>query len=140
MFKKTGFPIIYNSLYLQSIRIHRSKSKLCILAYNRFLQKLSNYTDINAHLKQNSISNVALNIGRYISEKYYGAILKTDKNVENGYYLVKWTSDSYILQFYHKIERDIIKDGGFVCGVLYLNTFANFKQWYIYYGKKNEGK
>ena len=35
------------------------------------------------------------------------------KNTENGYYLVKCTSDSYNLQSSHKIGRDVIKASEF---------------------------
>ena len=57
------------------------------------------------------------------------------KNTENGYYLVKWTSDSYIVRSSHKIVKDVIKYGYLVCDAVYLNTLANFKQWYTTYEK-----
>ena len=62
-----------------------------------------------------------------------------DKKPENGYYLVKWKNDSYTLQYYHKIGRDFIKSGELMCCSVYLNPFANFKQWCTPYLKKNEG-
>ena len=34
---------------------------------------------INVHMKQNTTSNIALNIGRGISDKGYESILKTEK-------------------------------------------------------------
>ena len=54
----------------------------------------------------------------------------------NGYYPVKWTSDSYTLNFSNKIVRDVIKSGELICDALYLNTFANFKKWYTPCGGK----
>ena len=57
------------------------------------------------------------------------------KNSENWYYLVKWTSGSYNLNYYHNIGRYIIKTGELVCDVEYLNSFANFRKWYNPYGK-----
>ena len=53
-------------------------------------------TDINVHIKQNFISNIDLDICKDISDKDYGEISTIDRNAENGYSLVKWTSDSYI--------------------------------------------
>ena len=41
--------------------------------------------------------------------------LKQKKNAEIGYYLVKYTSDSYTFKSYHKIGKYIIKAGELVC-------------------------
>ena len=49
------------------------------------------------------IRNIDLNIGKDISDNNYREILTIDKNEENGYYLVKWISDSYNFNSYHKI-------------------------------------
>ena len=65
-----------------------------------------------------------------MSDKYCGAIYTTEKNSESGYYLVKWTSDSYNFQYYHKLVKYVIKSGELVCDAVYLNTLANFKRWY----------
>ena len=55
--------------------------------------------------------------------------------------LVKWTSDSYILRYYHIIGGYFIEAGDLVCDAVYLNLFDNFKQWYTTYGGGvNEGK
>ena len=43
----------------------------------------SSDTDTNVCIKRNSVRNIALNIGKYISDNYYGAILTIDKNAEN---------------------------------------------------------
>ena len=56
----------------------------------------------------------------------------SDDSAQNA--LVKWKSDSYTFQSYHKIVRDVIKVGELVCDVVYLNPFANFNQWYTTYG------
>ena len=53
----------------------------------------------------------ALKIGIYISDKYYCEISTIDKNIESGYYIVKWKSESYTLQYYQKLEKDVIKTG-----------------------------
>ena len=68
-------------------------------------------TDINVHIKQHVIRNIALNSVRNISDNNYGALSTIHENAENGYYLVKWTSDSYTFQYSHMIRRDFIKDG-----------------------------
>ena len=57
-----------------------------------------------------------------------------ENNVENIYFLVKWTSDSYTLQYSPKIGRQFIKADELACYSVYLNTFDNFKQWYTPYG------
>ena len=57
------------------------------------------------------------------------------KNAENWYYLVKCTSGSYTFQSSHNIGRYVIKSSDLMCGAVYLNPFANFKQWYIPYEK-----
>ena len=95
-------------------------------------QHESTDTDINVHIKKNAIRNISLNIFKDISVNDYGAISTIDKNAEN----VKWKSGSYTLQYSHKIARDVIKDGEFVCDVVYLNIFANFNQWYTFHGEK----
>ena len=59
-----------------------------------------------------------------------------EKNAENIYYLVKCTSDIYTLQYSHNKVRDVIKYGELVCGVVYLNPFANSKQRYTPYETK----
>ena len=38
-----------------------------------------------------------------MSDNNYGAISTIDKNSENGYYIVKWTNDSYNFQYTIKI-------------------------------------
>ena len=50
------------------------------------------------------------------------------------------TSEIYNLQSSQKLGNVVIKDGDFVCDVVYLNTIANFKQWYTSYEYENEGK
>ena len=50
-------------------------------------------TTINFHIKQNAISNIVLNIGKYFSDNDYGQISDNDKSSEYVYYLVKCTSD-----------------------------------------------
>ena len=90
-------------------------------------------------MKNNSISNIALNIGKDKSDNNYGSISKIEKNAENWYYLVKWTSGSYNFQYSHNIGRYIINYGGLVCDAVSLNPFVNFNQWYTPY-EKNEGK
>ena len=57
-----------------------------------------------------------------------------------GYYIVKWTSDSYTFQSPHKMVKYIIKAGELVCDVVYFNPLANFKQWYNPYKKTHKGK
>ena len=49
-----------------------------------------------------------------------------------GYYIVKWTSDSYTFQSPHKMVKYIIKAGELVCDVVYFNPLANFKQCIIH--------
>ena len=88
----------------------------------------STNTDINVHIKQNFTSNIALNIRKDISDNNDGVISKIDKNAENEYYLVKWTSNSYTLQSSHMIGKYVIKAGELVCDTVYLNSFDNFKQ------------
>ena len=61
-------------------------------------------TNINVHIKQHAISNIALNIGKHISDNDYGSISTIDKNVGNSYYLVKCTGDSYTFQSSYKIR------------------------------------
>ena len=39
-------------------------------------------TDINVHIKQNAILNIALNIGKDISDNDYGEVSTIDKNAE----------------------------------------------------------
>ena len=54
---------------------------------------------INVHINHNSIIIIALNICIDVRDEGYGAIYTIDKNTESGYYLVKWTIESYTLQF-----------------------------------------
>ena len=103
-------------------------------------QHKSSDTYINFHIKYHAISNIALNIRKYISDNYYGAIPTIDNNAENEYYIVKWTSDSYTLQSSHKIVRYVIKSGELVCGAVHLNTFAHFRQLYTPYRVKGRVK
>ena len=44
--------------------------------------------------------------------------------------------DSYTLQYYHKIGRDVIKAGELVCNAVYLKPLNNFNQWYTPHGGK----
>ena len=73
---------------------------MCLLEYPRAIQnrKIIHYIDIkkqhkttkydiNVHMKQNDIRNIALKIGRDISSEDYGKISTSDKNSESGYYL-----------------------------------------------------
>ena len=43
----------------------------------------------------NAIRNIALNIGKDISDNDYGAISIIEKNAECGYYLVEFTRENY---------------------------------------------
>ena len=63
---------------------------------------------------------------------------KNFKNAEKWYYIVKFKSDSYTLQYYHNIGRYVIKSGKLVCDAVYLNPLSNFKQWYTTYLKTKE--
>ena len=99
----------------------------------------SSDTDINVFIKHNSIRNIDLNIGKYISEKNYESFSAMDKNTGNGYYIVKRTIDSYTMRSSHKIGRDVIKSGELMCDAVYLKPFANFSQWYNTF-IKNERK
>ena len=56
------------------------------------------------------------------------------KNAKYGYYLVKWTSDSYNLHSSRKIVTYVIKPGELVCDSVYLNQFDHFKESYPPYG------
>ena len=69
-----------------------------------------------------------------MSDNNFGAISTIDKNEENGYYIVKWKSDSYNVQSSHKIGINFIKAGELVFDVVYFNPFANSKQRYTPYG------
>ena len=60
-------------------------------------------------------------IGKDISDNDYVEISTIDKNTENLYYLVKFTSDSYTLQSSHKIGIGVINDCGLLCDAVYLN-------------------
>ena len=91
-------------------------------------------------MKQNDIRNIALKIGRDISSEDYGTISTSDKNSESGYYLVKWTSESYTFQYSRQLGNCFIKAGDFVCDVVYFNKLDNFNQWYNPYKYENEGK
>ena len=62
------------------------------------------------------------------------------KDAESGYYLVKWTIDSYTLHYSNNMGNDVITDGELVCDAVYLNTISNFNQCYNYYENKNQGK
>ena len=62
-------------------------------------------SDINFHIKNHSIRNIALNIGMDIRDNDYGVIYKIKKNAGNGYYLAKWTSESYTFQYSHKLVK-----------------------------------
>ena len=88
---------------------------------------------INVHSKKNYIRNIALNIGSDIKYEDFGAISRIDKNIESGYYPVKWTSESYTLQSYKKLGNDVIKAGELLCDAVYLNPLANLNQWYTPY-------
>ena len=87
-----------------------------------------NNTDINVHIKYNNIRNIALNIGKNISDNYYGAISTIDKHAECGYYIVKCTSNIYTFQYYYKIGKYLTNTGELVWDVLYFNQLDNFNQ------------
>ena len=76
---------------------------------------------------------IPLNIVRDISENYYDTISVIDKNSDSGYYLVKWTSESYTLQYSQKLGKYFIKIDELVCDAVYLNPLANFNKWYTPY-------
>ena len=85
--------------------------------------------DTNVCIKNNDIRKIALNneIYIYISDKNHGVISTIYQNLESGYYLVKWTSEMYTLQYTKKLGNDVIKAGDLGCGSVYLNPLANFK-------------
>ena len=85
--------------------------------------------------KNDTIRNIALNIGKDIIDNNYGAISSLDKNAEIWYYLVKWRIYSYTLQYYHIMGIYAINYGQFMCHSVYLNSFAYIKQWYTPYEK-----
>ena len=67
------------------------KNRHCI--YSR-KKHVGTTTDINIRIKKNAISNIAISIGKFISDNDYEEISTININAECGYYLVKWTSDS----------------------------------------------
>ena len=103
-------------------------------------QHESTNTDTNFYIKQNSIRKIVLDSGKYISDNDYEEISTIDKNAENWYSVVKGKSDSYNLEYYHKIGIDFIKYGDLVCDAVYFNPFANSKQLYRPYGEKMREK
>ena len=84
-------------------------------------------------MKNNSISKIALKIGKDISENYYGNFSTIDKNANFLYYLVKWTSDRYTFLSYHKIGKYFIKAGELVYYAAYLKPLSNFKKLFTPY-------
>ena len=64
--------------------------------------------------------NIFLNIDRDISNNSYANFLIIDKNAENVYYLIKWTSDSYTFKSSHKVGRDVNKDVVSWCVMQYI--------------------
>ena len=60
-------------------------------------------------MKNNVIRNIALSIGKNISDNDYGSISTIDKSEGNLYYVVKLTSDSYTLQYSNNIVNYVIK-------------------------------
>ena len=58
--------------------------------------------------------------------------LQLETNAENGYYLVKWTSESYTLKSSQNLGKDEL-----VHDAVYLNPLDNFKLWYTPYENKN---
>ena len=56
------------------------------------------------------------------------------------YPLVKWKSNSYTLQSFHKIGRYVIKVGELVCNSVYFIPVDNIKQWYTSNEKKEQNK
>ena len=54
------------------------------------------------------------------------------------YLLVKWKSNSYTLQSFHKIGRYVIKVAELVCNSVYFIPVDNIKQWYTSNEKKNK--
>ena len=80
---------------------------------------------MNIHKIWNSISNIDLNFGKNISDNKYGAISTINKIEENEYYLVKWKSVSYTMQYSYKTGIYVIKAGELVCDEIYLNPLIN---------------
>ena len=108
---------------------YRSVQQLEIIhCINSVKQHKSTNNDIYLHIKQNFIRNIALKIGKDISENYYGKFSTIDKNAKFLYYLVKWTSESYNFQSSHKIVKYVIRASELVCDAVYLNSLANFSQ------------
>ena len=60
-----------------------------------------------------------------------------ETNAENGYYLVKWTSESYTFQSTQFLGKYFITAGELMCDAVYLNPLAYFKHWYNIYENKN---
>ena len=127
------------------------KIKTGLLHYSRSVEKLENYS-LHWWLKtgikqqwykysnnQNNLSNIALSIGKDISDNNYESISTHNKNAENGYYIVKWTIYSYTFHNSHNIGRYFIEAGELVYDAVYLNSFANFRQWDTP-NEKNDGK
>ena len=75
-----------------------------------------------------------------MSNDYFCAISIIDRNEKSGYYIVKWTSESYNLQSSKKLGKYVINACNLVCDVVYLNPPANFKQQYNPYEDKKGGK
>ena len=94
--------------------------------------------EVNFHIKQNDTRDIDLNIGRDISDKDHSTISTIVKNIESGYYLVKWTSGIYTLQLSYKLGKYVIKDDELVRDEVYLNPLRNFKQCYTPYEKNKE--
>ena len=78
----------------------------------------------------NAICKIDLNLGKDIIDNDYETISTIYKNSENLYCLVKWISKSYNFQYSRNMGRYVIKYGELVYDAVYLNSLANFKQWY----------
>ena len=93
-------------------------------------------TDINIYIKYNDIRNIALNIGKEISDNHSRAISTIEKNSESGYYLVKCTSGGYTFHSSRNIVKYVIKADELVCDAVYFNPLDTFKAMLPTYGEE----
>ena len=88
------------------------------------------------NILDNALEDLTLQILEGVKTGNYGAFETADQNVSSGYYVVKWTSEPYILQENTQVDDYTppvtVHAGEFVANAQYMNPVAKSKLLYIY--------
>ena len=88
------------------------------------------YEEDCERINQTILGGIVMDMSLIIIEGKYGAIDADDSSC-NGYYIIKFSSSTYILQSYLRIDGQVISSGEIACEENYFSPIDIDSHYYV---------